>query len=270
MSELPVLGAALTLDEFRRLRPFMEDKARDLELQDFHRPDHLAAGLDDLVDRARGILSDYPGRIGIHGPFWDFNIAAWDGQFREMIQARLALGVRACARIGGSHMVVHSPYTIWDHHNVWNYPSAREAIVARATQTLEPIVALARDEGVTLVLENCEDLDPEARVSLAKSFGSDAIAVSVDTGHAEYAHGRHAAPPVDYYIKAAGAMLHHVHLQDADGYADRHWQIGTGTVNWRAVFAALPDTKPRLILELREKSRLQASIDYLFAQGLAQ
>lgn len=120
------------------------------------------------------------------------------------------------------------------------------------------------------MLENCEDLDPEARVSLARSFSSDAVAVSVDTGHAEYAHGRHAAPPVDYFIKAAGDLLRHVHLQDADGYADRHWQIGTGTVNWHAVFAALPSTSPRLILELRDKSRIQPSVNYLRDAGLAQ
>jgi len=270
MSELPVIGAAMTLEEFQNFRPFMEEKSRDLELQDFHRPENLANGLDDLALRARDELAGYSGRIGIHGPFWDFNIAAWDSQFRAMIQSHLSRAVLACARIGGSHMVVHSPYTIWDYHNVWNYPSAREALIARATETLRPIVALAENEGVTLVLENCEDLDPEARVTLARSFESEAVAVSVDTGHAEYAHGRHDAPPVDYYIKSAGTLLRHVHLQDADGFADRHWQIGTGKINWRAVFAALPDTSPRLILELRDKSGLQASVDFLAGQGLAQ
>lgn len=270
MSDLPIVGAALTLKELPHFRTFMEEKARDLELQDFHRPEIMANGLEDLTAHARKLLAGYPGRIGIHGPFWDFNIATWGSEFRSLIQTQLLAAVRACGRIGGSHMVVHSPFTIWDAHNVHNYPGAVDAVAMRATETLAPVIVAAQDEGVMLVLENCEDIDVGARVSLARSFGTEAVRVSVDTGHAEYAHGRHAAPPVDYFIKAAGDLLHHVHLQDADGYADRHWQIGTGTVNWRAVFAALPATSPRLILELRDKSQIEASVAYLHDAGLAQ
>ena len=38
---------------------------------------------------------------------------------------------------------------------------------------------------------------------------------------------------------AVCAYFRNVHLQDADGYADRHWSLGEGTVRWHAVFAAL-------------------------------
>jgi sugar phosphate isomerase/epimerase len=65
-------------------------------------------------------------------------------------------------------------------------------------------------------------------------------------------------------------MLHHVHLQDAEGYADRHWVIGEGTIGWYAVFRALSQLQsaPRLILELRDKSGIPASMAYLEAAGL--
>ena len=48
----------------------------------------------------------------------------------------------------------------------------------------------------------------------------------------------------------------HIHLQDADGYADRHWSLGEGTLPWRSVFAALAklESNPRLIIEIRDKS----------------
>ena len=96
--------------------------------------------------------------------------------------------------------------------------------------------------------------------------------LSVDTGHAFYAHGSTGAPPVDYFIKAAGNELRHIHLQDADGYADRHWTLGEGDINWHAVFAALADldSNPRLIVELRDHSGLPTSIANMAELGLAQ
>ena len=104
------------------------------------------------------------------------------------------------------------------------------------------------------------------------SFGSDAVKISVDTGHAHYAHASTGAPPVDYFVKAAGNRLRHVHLQDADGYADRHRALGRGTINWHEVFAALGglDSAPRLIVELRNHDDLPASITNMSALGLAQ
>ena len=101
---------------------------------------------------------------------------------------------------------------------------------------------------MTLVIENIEDIDPMARKALAESFGSKAVRLSIDTGHAPYAHISTGAPPVDYFVTAAGEMLHHIHLQDSEGYADRHWALGEGTVRWAAVFRAIGRLiiKPRL------------------------
>ena len=122
-----------------------------------------------------------------------------------------------------------------------------------------------------MVIENIEDVDPHARVDLAKSFDSDAVKVSLDTGHANYAFGSTNGPPVDYYVRAAGDMLTHVHLHDTDGHADRHWAPGDGTIPWMEVFRALSQltSHPRLILELRDKTRLRAGADYLIGLGVA-
>ncbi len=126
--------------------------------------------------------------------------------------------------------------------------------------------------GVTLVIENIEDKDPHSRVDLARSFNSEAVRVSIDTGHANYAHGSTGGPPVDYYVHAAGDMLHHVHLQDTDGHADRHWNPGEGLIRWTEVFRALGriTSKPRLILEVRDNRTIRAGADHLIGLGLAE
>ena len=73
------------------------------------------------------------------------------------------------------------------------------------------------------------------------------------------------APPVDYYVDAAGDMLTHVHLQDTDGYADRHWAPGDGTMRWAAVFRALGrlSSNPRLILEVQDQTNIRRGAAHL-------
>ncbi|ORE92528.1 xylose isomerase [Stappia sp. 22II-S9-Z10] len=272
MTDLPLLGAAMPLDVLETLRDFIVDEGRDLELQDFIFADVLDGDWQPKVDRARKLLDGYAGRLGIHGPFWGLTIASHDPEIRAVVTKRMRQGLAVCEALGATQMVIHSPVTTWDANNLDNLPGQREALAERVHLTLDPVIAQAEAAGVTMVLENIEDKDPAARCVLADSFASPAVAVSIDTGHAHYAHGSTGAPPVDYYVRAAGDRLQHIHLQDADGYADRHWRIGNGTVNWPAVFAALGtlSSRPRLIMELRDKSGIVPSAAWLNAAGLAR
>ncbi|WP_439574847.1 sugar phosphate isomerase/epimerase family protein [Phreatobacter sp.] len=269
---LPVLGAALPLDGLRQHRDWILDKQRDLEIQDFFWAEVLNGDWRPLAETIRKELDGYKGRLGIHGPFWGFSIASMDPDVRDVVRKRMAQGLDVCAALGATQMVIHSPYTTWDANNLDSLPGAAASVVERTHDTLREAVRRAEDMGVVLVIENIEDKEPHQRVALARSFDSPAVRVSIDTGHANYAYGSTGAPPVDFYVTAAGEMLNHVHLQDTDGHADRHWNPGEGNIAWRAVFHALQriDSNPRLILEVRNKEKLRAGADYLIALGVAQ
>jgi sugar phosphate isomerase/epimerase len=258
----PIIGAALTNAELAAYQDWILEKDRDLELQSFVRAEVLDGDWTPLADEVKRLLTGYNGRLGIHGPFWGFTIDTQDPLVRHAVQTRFGQGLDVCAAVGASHMVIHSPFTTWDYNNLDNHVGARDALFTRVHQVLAPIVRRAETLGVTLVMENIEDINPDDRRDLCQSFGSAALQVSIDTGHAHYAHGSTGAPPVDYYVHRAGEMLAHVHLQDADGYADRHWQIGQGNILWPSVFAALDklSVKPRLILELEDKAGIPASM----------
>lgn len=269
---LPVIGAALAVPELPDFRDWIRDKERDVELQTFHEPAVIAGDWTPFAEEARRVLDGHTGRLGIHGPFWGFTIHSRDPDMRRLVTRRMETGLDICAATGATQMVIHSPYSTWDYNNLDNYPTARATVVENVHDTLRDVVRQAADQGVTLVIENIEDIDPQDRLRLAQSFDSPAVKLSVDTGHAAYAHVSTGAPPVDFFIAAAGAMLDHVHLQDADGHADRHWALGEGVIRWPAVFRALGriDAQPRLILELRDKAGIGPSMDFLTAQGLGQ
>ncbi len=272
MTDLPVVGAAMMIEDIETHRDWLLEKPRDLEIQNFFKSEVLESDWSSLVEKAKTLLDGHAGRLGIHGPFWGFTIDSPDPDVRAVVIKRFNQGLDACEALGATQMVIHSPYMAWDYNNLDSNEGARERKMERCHLTLDGIVQRAEGLGVTLVIENIEDVDPHDRVRLAASFNSDAIAVSIDTGHALYVHGSNSAPPVDYYVTAAGNRLHHVHLQDADGYADRHWSLGEGIIRWPAFFAALGKltSNPRLIIELKDKSKIQASAAYLALLGLAQ
>jgi sugar phosphate isomerase/epimerase len=270
------IGAALMVADLPRYRDWLIDGQRDLEVQDFLRPGVLTGDWQGVVAEAKRHLDGFEGRLGIHGPFYDMALDMADAEIAPIVARRFVTGVEAAAALGASQMVIHSPFTTWDWFNFGdnprsgNRPSAHDAKIDRVLALLAPAVARAEAEGVTLVIENIEDIAPGFRRELALRFASDAVRLSIDTGHAHYAHCATGAPPVDYFVTDAGAMLAHVHLQDADGFADRHWPPGRGTVNWHAVFraiAALPQ-RPHLVLELRDAGDIPAAMTWLEREGL--
>lgn len=268
----PIIGCAVDLDHLELHRDWILEKQRDVELQAFFRSDVLDGDWMPLAERAKRLLDGYRGRLGIHGPFWGFKIDSHDAAIRAVVIKRLQQGLDVCAAVGATQMVIHSPYTTWDYNNLDNNRGARDGVIERVHLTLGDVVKRAADMGCELVIENIEDKDPRDRIALVQSFNSPAVRVSLDTGHAFYAFHSTGGAPVDYHIELAGEWLTHVHVQDADGYADRHWLPGEGDINWHAVFGALARQphQPRLVLELKEPARLRKAADWLEAQGLVQ
>jgi sugar phosphate isomerase/epimerase len=270
--DLPILGAALGHADLAPHRDWLLEAPRDLELQAFVDAEVLDGDWSGLAAETVKLLDGHQGRLGIHGPFWGFTIASYDPEVRKIVTRRMGQALDVCAAVKGTHVVIHSPFTTWGYNHRGLYPTDAARMIEAARDTLAPVLKRAEDMGVTFVLENIEDVEPADRARLCEALGWQALALSVDTGHAHYAHGSTGGPPVDFYIRAAGQRLGHVHLQDADGFADRHWQIGHGTILWPGVFKAIAETgaNPRLILELRDKAGVIPSARYLAALGLAQ
>lgn len=265
------VGACLCAQEIAQHRDWLFDADRDIEIQDFVFHGNLLNDLPDRIAEAKGALDGHRGRRGIHGPFEGLDIDNKDPELRPLITKRFITALEAAAQIGATQMVIHSPYSYWYNRNYLNYDGYVGAVVERVHQVLDPIVDKAALEGITLVVENIEDVDPAVRRNLINSFNSPAIALSIDTGHAQLARRTASAPPVDYFVKDAGDQLKHVHIQDVDGHADRHWAPGEGEIEWAAVFRALADcaSEPHLVLELRNKDDIPKGFAYLESLGLA-
>ena len=268
---LPVVGAALTIEDLPSHADWLREAPRDLELQSFVDAEVLNGDWHPIAEQALRLLDGHKGRVGIHGPFWGWTLASYDPEVRAVVRKRMDQALDVCDALNATHVVIHSPLTTWGYNHRGLYPKDTARMMDAMHDTLQAALGRADDMGVTFVLENIEDKDPAERATLCEALGWKALALSVDTGHANYAHGSTGAPPVDFYIRAAGNRLGHVHLQDTDGYCDRHWQLGHGNILWPSVFAALGEitSNPRLIIELRDKAGVIPSAHHLAALGLA-
>ena len=264
------IGACLKTSEVSDHRDWLFDHDRDIELQDFMTRDALSEAFEDHIAAARAALDGHTGRRGIHGPFEGLDIDNKDAELRPLITARFLKALEAADRIGARQMVMHSPYTAWYQNNIFSFPGYAETKLERIHEVLGPVVKAGEEMGITLVIENIQDVRPETRRAMVDSFGSPAIALSIDTGHAHLARRMSGAPPVADFVADAGAQLAHMHVQDLDGHADRHWPPGMGEIEWEAVFRALAtcESTPHLVLELRNKADIPQGFAHLKSLGL--
>jgi sugar phosphate isomerase/epimerase len=275
-ARLPVVGAALPIARLPEHAEWLIEGRRDLELYEGYEPEVLDGDWRPLVRRVREVLDGFsgrrPGRLGIHGPYYDLTVLNRDPKFRALVADRLRQALELGAELGATHMVVHSPFEFFGDATLPHSADfGLDAQIELVHATLDPIVPTARQAGITLMIENCYDKNPAPLLALVRSFGDGPVRMSLDVGHAFVTH-QVGGPPPDEWVRAAGDRLGHLHLQDTDGRYDRHWMPGEGSIDWHALFrelGALPH-RPRLILEDRDGSRVREGAAWLAEQGLAR
>ena len=269
---LPTVGAAMPVALLAEHRDWLLEGQRDLEIQDPFRPEVLDGDWAPLVRQARAALDGHTGRLGIHGPFDGLTLMSRDPKVRALATERLRQGVALGAELGATHMVCHSPFIFFGGpalpHSAGFDQSDQFALIV---EVLEPVLALARQANMTLMIEGIQDKNPEPLLALIRTLATDTLRLSIDTGHAYITHLA-GGPTPDGWARAAGPLLGHLHLQDTDGQIDRHWAPGDGAINWYALFEALATLpqSPRLIIEVKDKEQIRRGARFLAERGLAR
>jgi sugar phosphate isomerase/epimerase len=254
-SERPQVGISLNVERLRHYQDWILGVQRPVEFQDAANSGLLDNGWKSVAGEINQLLDGHTGYRGIHGPFIDLTIGASDLKIRHAVIERLKQGLEFGAEIGATHMVIHSPIRFLGSNpfepprNVLGLTDEFGSVQA----TVNAILPRAQEIGCTIVIENLYDRNPSRLCSMVESFDSEYVRLSIDVGHAYVASKLGGATP-DHWVRHAGSLLAHLHLQDTDGDADRHWPPGFGSVQWHALFNALGEieAEPRLIIETFE------------------
>lgn len=252
------IGAALRIRQFEGLCDWLSQEERPLELQDFVDIQTLLHDGAGVVSRYDKLLSQFPTVVGMHGPFIGIDLANPDPDMSALVQKRICTAMEFGIQLGIDQMVIHSPFTYWHSLNSRNYKNIWPLLFAAVEKNLTPVLKLACEAGVCVVLENVEDAEPWIRKELVARLANENLAVSLDTGHGFIAQQSFNGDPLLDQVDVLGESLVHVHLNDNDGHADRHWNVGDGCICWAPIFSKFRKMKshPRLILEIVEDFEL--------------
>jgi len=268
------IGGALMIKSLAEHKDWILEGQRDIELQDTVMPKFLDSDWKPTIHAVKDTLHGYTGRIGIHGPFIGVSlIAGFDPKIAEPVIARYLKALEIGTELGAEYMVIHSPFIGFGASPFSDSPlpkdSFNESAFARAI--LEPVLVEAEKQKCIIVVENIQDNNTVHLCTLVRSYNSEYLKVSIDVGHAFITH-QHGGPTPDQWVRDAGPLLEHMHIQDSDGQTDRHWAPGFGSVNWNAIFEELENLKhaPRLILELRKHADLERGAKFLADRGYVQ
>ena len=96
---------------------------------------------------------------------------------------------------------------------------------------------IAREHGVQLLVEpRVGELtsNSEALLRLLDAVDDDNLGVILDTAHQ---HAQKEMLPLS--VEKLGRHIRYVHVADNDGIVNRHFEPGTGNIDWEEVFRAL-------------------------------
>jgi sugar phosphate isomerase/epimerase len=139
---------------------------------------------------------------------------------------------------------------------------SRDEVIRRNADAVAELTEAVTRRGPRLMLENLpalgrpEDLEPVFAAAEAAAF-------HLDVGHAHLNRARHEPNRTEELLAAFGDRLAHVHVSDNFGLEDLHLPLGTGTIEWPRIVAALKragwDGTVTLEIFTSQRSYLEAS-----------
>jgi len=124
-------------------------------------------------------------------------------------------------------------------HSHWYQPrSFQEEIIERIIESLQQIVIIARQYGITMMLENQPNgflHKPESLLPIFRNVEN--LLFHLDVGHAQVAGGMKNL--TREFLKLFRNKLAHIHFSDNKGKSDDHLPIGAGIVDWEDIIRQL-------------------------------
>jgi sugar phosphate isomerase/epimerase len=194
-------------------------------------------------------------RITLHGPFQDLLPGALDDQILAASRRRLRQACRFLPVFRPVSIVCHLGYA------ARFYGSDTPKWLRRATATFKELAARAAAHGVTVMLENVYETDPELHLELICRVDAPNLKVCLDVGHL-YAFGGGDWPR---WLNALAPVIGQLHLHDNHGEADTHLALGAVTIPLPEILQVLAERGPQplITLEPHQEGSLNPSLEYL-------
>ena len=234
-----------------------EDYGAAFEYDDFYAP-AVYEDVDEVERRVAAYLS-LPrdrSRDTLHGVFFDIKPNSMDSAIAQRSRALMRQSLAIANRLGVRGVTFHS-----DIYGGMRLSIPPEVWLNAAEALFRQLCA--ENPGLDVWLENTIEQEPDQLLALARrmedvpNFG-----LTFDLAHASLS-----ATDGAVWLREMGPFVRHVHLNDNDLYADRHWPVGEGSIDYPR-FAALADAHipgVPMLMEVRTLEDARASLQAMEA-----
>lgn len=186
---------------------------------------------------------------------------------RKAVEQHLIEYLELAKKLECSYLVIHCGY---------HFSQFMEATYEALLTTFRRVVEEAEKLNMPMMIENMNRLHPDCEINylgttveelkiVFDNIETPYLGLAMDCGHANLLPGG-----VIPFIEAFGPRIGGLHLHDNDMVLDRHWPLGSGKIDWPAVFARLREIgyKGTYTLELDDHEDVVNSKEYLQRIGL--
>ncbi|MHB0867843.1 MAG: sugar phosphate isomerase/epimerase family protein [Chloroflexota bacterium] len=221
---------------------------------------------DRRIARIRDLRQKYEVDYGLHSASY-VNSAEIMPRVREAVEQHLIEYIELAAKLKAEYLVIHCGV---------HFSQFMDETFTALLTTFRKAVEVAEQLDVPMVIENMNRLHPDCEINylgttieelkmVFDAIDSPYLGLALDVGHAHLLPGG-----VDSFIDAFGPKLGGLHLHDNDGVLDRHWAMGSGTIDWPSLFARLDKMSYQggYTIELADDQAALESQRYLKSIGL--
>lgn len=189
----------------------------------------------------------------LHAPFNELFPCAIDRKARALATERYRQAIALAKAYGATRVVIHGGYNPWIYYPVWY----TEQSVLFWKEFLK------EDPGVTIVLENVLETEPQWLPDIVTGVDDERLKLCLDIGHVN----AYSKIPVVDWLESWAPHISHFHIHNNDTSRDTHSPLTEGTIPMKEFLkkasALCPDAT--FTLELLEA---EASVRWMADNGL--
>lgn len=182
-----------------------------VEIQDFAKSNIYVQPYEELISTYQGLLKDFSGITGIHGPFIDLRPMSPDIEVRAITFAKYQKALRVAKALNVDYCLFHSQLNPWI-----NLHQNQAYLDAYKNFWLDLLSSV--DYKGKIVIENVFEDHPSQTKSLVDAFGMDNFYICLDTGHSRIRND----VALETWLKALNDKLWLVHMNWNDTTKDAH------------------------------------------------
>jgi len=229
------------------------------EIMAFAYPDILDGNWRNTIATYRTFLRRVPGPVTLHGPFMDMASGSPDTRISQVVFQRYQHAIRIAAELEINLVVLHANYIGSLHNSAY-----REGWHRRNVSFWFPLAEIARENGVTIAMENMWEFEPSIIADLLREINHSHLQACVDVGHTLIFGDNDYT--IEDWLTTMEPWLIHLHMNNNNGIIDEHYGFDweQGVLNYHDILPKVRKLtrKPSMVLEMYHAKDMRDSLHY--------